>query len=162
LRENLSPAEQKNFHAMKCDISVEEEVIKGFSEIEKKFGGVDVLINNAGIVATSSIIDPKSSDDNKNVINTNVFGVLNCTREAVNTIRKRGVDGHIIHINSIAGHFMPYKKDFPSFGIYAASKHAVTALAEQHRQEFMREKLNIKVTVRNKFQFFFKQQSYSS
>ncbi|KAG5670242.1 hypothetical protein PVAND_000519 [Polypedilum vanderplanki] len=41
---------------------------------------------------------------------------------------------------------MLYHGDHPSIGIYFASKYAVTAIAEQHRQEFIKEKLNIKVT----------------
>jgi NADP+-dependent farnesol dehydrogenase len=154
LKVNLSSDEQKNFYAMKCDVSNEKEVIQVFAEIEKKFGGVDVLINNAGIIPTTSLLDPNNSEDIHTVMNTNVMGYIYCTREATKTIKKRGVDGHVIHINSIAGHSMPFHKDLANFGIYHTSKYGVTAIAEQHRFEFIRENLNVKVTVRNKYIFF--------
>lgn len=105
------------------------------------------LINNAGILSEGSTIEPNNTENMRKVFDTNVMGLIFCTREAVKSIRKRNADGHIIHINSIAGHFLPYKKEMNPYGIYGASKFAVTALAEQHRQEFMKEKLNIKVTV---------------
>ncbi|KAG5670244.1 hypothetical protein PVAND_000521 [Polypedilum vanderplanki] len=146
LRSQLTSEQQKNFHAMKCDVSVEAEIIRTFAEIERKFGGVDVLINNAGVIPQTSLTDLNNSSEMQRIINTNVFGVINCTREFVKSIRERNAEGHVIHINSIAGHFMPFQKDSPSMGIYSASKYAVTALAEQHRQEFIKEKLNIKVT----------------
>jgi NADP+-dependent farnesol dehydrogenase len=105
------------------------------------------LVNNAGILRSGQTIDEGNSDKLRSVIDTNLMGLVFCTREAVKSIKERNVDGHIIHINSIAGHFQPYHGDGDSYGIYAASKFAVTAMAEQHRQEFMRKKLNIKVTV---------------
>ena len=92
-------------------------------------------------------IDENNSENLRSVIDTNLMGLVFCTREAVKSIKERNVDGHIIHINSIAGHFLPYNKEGDSYGIYSASKFAVTAMAESHRQEFMRNKLNIKVTV---------------
>ncbi|KAG5670239.1 hypothetical protein PVAND_000516 [Polypedilum vanderplanki] len=145
IRKSLSPEQSKLFHAMKCDVSNEAEIVQVFAEIEKKFGGVDVLVNNAGVIAKYNMIDENSASDMKRVIDTNVFGVINCTREAVKTMRKKN-EAHVIHINSVAGHSMPFIAEFPAFGIYTASKYAVTAIAEQHRQEFIKEKLNIKVT----------------
>jgi NADP+-dependent farnesol dehydrogenase len=147
LKLSLPSDRQKNLHAMKCDVSNEADVIRTFSEIEKKFGGIDVLVNNAGVMPNTSLIQVNNSADVQRVMNTNVFGVVNCTREAVKSMRKRR-EAHIFHINSVSGHVMPFHKEFGTFGIYHASKYAVTALAEQHRQEFIREKLNIRVTVR--------------
>jgi NADP+-dependent farnesol dehydrogenase len=150
IRKSLTPEQSKLFHAMKCDVSNESEIIKTFAEIEKKFGGVDILINNASIVPQKSLINPENSSDQQQVINTNVFGVVNCTREAVKSMRNKS-EGQIVHINSVTGHFMAFRAEHPSIGIYYASKHAVTALAEQHRHEFIKEKLNIKVTVSGRF-----------
>lgn len=52
----------------------------------------------------------------------------------VQSIRKRNVDGHIIHINSIVGHFTPFHKEFDTFGIYGVTKIAVTATLSIVRQ----------------------------
>jgi NADP+-dependent farnesol dehydrogenase len=147
LKSQLSAEHQKNLHAMKCDVSNEAEIIRTFAEIEKIFGGVDILINNAGVLPTTMLSDKDNSVDAQRIINTNVFSVVNCTREAVKSICARSAEAHVIHVNSVAGHFMPYHAEFKTLGIYHASKYAVTALAEQHRQEFIKEKLNIKVTV---------------
>jgi NADP+-dependent farnesol dehydrogenase len=106
-----------------------------------------VLINNAGIIPQTSLTSANSSDNVRLVIDTNVMGLVHCTREAVRSMRERCTEGHVIHINSIAGHYMSFHRDSTAMGIYYASKYAVTALAEQHRHEFIKEKLNIKVTV---------------
>ncbi|KAG5670245.1 hypothetical protein PVAND_000522 [Polypedilum vanderplanki] len=146
LRSQLTPEQQQNFHAMKCDVSVESEIIQVFDEIVNKFGGVDVLINNAAVVTQKKLIDFDNSSEVQKLINTNLLGAINCTREVVKSLRERNAEGHIIHINSVYGHFMPYYPDRPTVGIYTTSKFALTAMAEQQRQEFMSENLNIKVT----------------
>lgn len=72
------------------------------------------------------------------------MGLCIATKEAVQNMKANNTQGHIIHINSIAGHVV---MDFPGTDVYTASKHAVTALAETLRLEVNREKLPIKVTV---------------
>lgn len=111
------------------------------------------LINNGGTLQTSATTENDNSDKLRAVMDTNVMGLIFCTREMGKSIRKRDVDGHIIHINSIVGHFLPIHKEFDSYGIYSASKFAVPGLSEQHRQEFIKEKLNSKVTVSARWWF---------
>ena len=53
-----------------------------------------------------------------------------CTREAVADMRRRGDDGHVVHVSSMAAHRVP-----PGSGMYSASKYAVRALTEALRQE---------------------------
>jgi NADP+-dependent farnesol dehydrogenase len=53
LRSSVPKEVRKNLHAMKCDVSKEPQIIATFAEIEKKFGGVDVLVNNAGVLRTT-------------------------------------------------------------------------------------------------------------
>jgi len=79
----------------------------------------------------------------KEIIDTNVLGLCIATREAVKDMRTNNVDGHIIHINSIGGHGVSY---FPQLNVYAASKHAVTALTETLRQELNSISSKIKIT----------------
>lgn len=147
LKEQLSTIDRRNLLALKCDVSEEKSIIEAFSKIEKLHGGIDVLVNNAGVIQVGSTLDPNNSDIIRSVIDTNVMGLVFCTREAFKSMKARKTDGHIIHINSIGGHKTPVHLDYPSFGVYGASKYAVTALTEQHRQDIMREKMNVKVTV---------------
>lgn len=110
-------------------------------------GGVDVLVNNAGIIRTANLIDPDNTALIKEVLDTNVMGVVLCTREAFQSMKSRNVDGHIIIINSVAGHQVPNIPGMASLNIYSPSKHAVTAITEVLRQEFQREGTNVKITV---------------
>ena len=123
---------------MKCDVSREDDIMRVFSEIVEKFGGSKSLINNAGILRSGSTTEADNSEKLRAVMNTNVLGLAFCTRQMFQSIRKRNVDGHIIHINSIAGHFTQFHKEFDSFGIFGATKYAATALAEQQCHEFIK------------------------
>lgn len=147
LKKDVPESLQKNLHAIKCDVSKEEQIISTFAAIEKQFGGVDILINNAGILRETTLLDSNNSVPIREVIDTNILGLVFCTREAIRSMRERNVDGHIVHINSIAGHYIPIFNDTPSMNIYPASKHAVTALTETLRQDLNKLKLKIKVTV---------------
>jgi NADP+-dependent farnesol dehydrogenase len=148
LKDDLPENLRGNLHAIKCDISKEEEIKATFAEIEKLYGGVDVLINNAGIGRTARLIDADNSEKLREIIDTNVLGLVFCTREAVQSMKKRGDNGHIVNINSIAGHKVPMTIGvMPSMNIYPASKFAVTALTESLRQELISAESKIKVTV---------------
>jgi len=136
-----------SLHPYKCDLQQEGDIKAAFKWIEETFGGVDVLVNNAGVVTQANLIDLDNTAKIKGVIDTNIMGVVFCTREAFHSMKKRNVDGHVVIINSVVGHNIPYTVDkFPSFNIYPATKHAVTAMTEGYRQEFQREKTKIKIT----------------
>ncbi|RZB40918.1 adh short domain containing protein, partial [Asbolus verrucosus] len=79
----------------------------------------------------------------KEVLGVNVFGLCVATREAARIMTANKINGHIIHINSVAGHKV---SDFPDINLYTASKYAVTALAETLRNEFNALGVKIKIT----------------
>uniref|UniRef100_U5EW40 Putative dehydrogenase n=1 Tax=Corethrella appendiculata TaxID=1370023 RepID=U5EW40_9DIPT len=138
------PGLEKNLHAVKCDVTKEEEILSVFKWIDEQFRGVHVLINNAGVLGTGLTIAPNNSELIRKTFDTNVMGLLWCTREAVQSMKKYSIDdGHIIHMNSVAGHSSPVTT---GFHVYPATKHAVTVLTETLRRELLEEKSKIKVS----------------
>lgn len=114
--------------AVRCDVRDENAVKQLFAATEQ-FGGVDVLINNAGLGHAGSLAAGVAADWQE-MLEVNILGLCLCTREAVTSMRRRGVAGQIIHIGSMAGQRVP-----PGAGFYGATKHAVRALTESLRIE---------------------------
>lgn len=129
-------------YALKADITKEEDILEAFKWVKANLGPVYILINNAGIARPSNLIDGSTAAW-KEVFDTNVLGLTIATREAVKDMRENHVDGHIIHINSVLGH---YVAQVPDLNVYPASKFAVTALTETLRQELNLIGSKIKVT----------------
>ncbi|XP_047005117.1 dehydrogenase/reductase SDR family member 11-like [Schistocerca americana] len=129
-------------HAIEGDVSSEESIISVFKWIKENLGGVDILINNAGVTAEAPPSSGKT-EDWKRVLDVNVLGLSICTREAVQDMLSRGVDdGFIIHINSVLGH-VPAIDDVVV--IYCASKRAVRVLLEGLRLDLVAKKSRIRV-----------------
>lgn len=95
------------------------------------------------MLPNSSLTDGDTNDWRK-TLDVNVIGVCVATREAVRDMRKNGVEGHIVHVNSVTGHKVPY---LPNMNIYPASKHAITALTETIRIELNLAGDKIKISV---------------
>ncbi|XP_015836276.2 farnesol dehydrogenase [Tribolium castaneum] len=129
-------------HAVKTDMRKEDEITKAFKWVEKNLGQVHILINNAG-VAKEGLLSNGDTEAWRNTFDVNVMGLCIATREAVKSMTANNINGHIIHINSVAGHKVVY---FPGINVYTASKHAVTALAETLRHEFLARGSKIKIT----------------
>ncbi|XP_062558606.1 farnesol dehydrogenase-like [Armigeres subalbatus] len=143
LKNDMPESARDRLHAVKCDISKEEDILATFKWVEEKFGGVDVLINNAGIGRMTQLIAADNTKQIREVLDTNVMGLVLCSREAYQSMKRRSVDGHIVHINSVAGHTV---LNFPTMNIYPATKHAVTAITETMRNELRNANTKIKVT----------------
>ncbi|KAM7347470.1 uncharacterized protein ACRADG_007036 [Cochliomyia hominivorax] len=147
LKESL-PAEQKSLlTAIKCDVTNKVSVNEAFSEIITKFGGIDILINNAGCAKSGQLVS-MDVEDIQTVLQTNVMGIVYCTQHAFKSMKERNVDGHVVLINSIAGHnvFPGIMNQVPTTNIYSPSKYAVTAITEMYRQEFKGLGTKVKVT----------------
>ncbi|XP_008295373.1 dehydrogenase/reductase SDR family member 11-like [Stegastes partitus] len=128
---------------IKCDLTKEEEILSMFAAIKAQHKGVDVCINNAGLGNSDHLLNGKTSGW-RTMLDLNVLALSICTREAYQSMKERNVDdGHIIHINSVLGHFVPPYSDFH---FYTATKYAVTALTEGLRQELREAKTHIRAT----------------
>lgn len=129
-------------YAVQCDMTKEDDILRAFSWAKENLGPIYVLVNNAGIGNVSSLHNGKT-EDWKKILDTNVLGLSIATREAIKDMRGNGVAGHIIHINSINGHYIC---DMPNH-MYYASKYGVTALTEALRRELVKLGSKIRVTV---------------
>lgn len=135
-------------YAYKCDISDPKSVTEAFKWIEKEFKVVNILVNNAGIGRNSLILGEteQAFTDFNDILNTNVRGLVQCTREAYRLMKKSDDYGLIININSILGHQV-INMGIPG-NSYTASKFAVTAITETLRQELnMVNNTKVRVTV---------------
>lgn len=134
--------ETGKLYAMKVDMTQEDDIVQGFKWVDEHVGPVAILINNAGVLRNTSLMD----GDVKlwrEVVDTNVIGLSIATKEAVRSMQSYEFDGHIIHINSLAGHSV---FNIPNLSMYSPSKFAVTALAQQIRYEILASGRKIKIT----------------
>ncbi|KAF5288864.1 hypothetical protein FQA39_LY03743 [Lamprigera yunnana] len=129
-------------YALEVDVTVEDQILKAFQWIQDNVGAIHVLVNSAGVYRDILLIHSEGKVW-KEILNTNVMGLCIATREAVKNMQLNQVSGHIVHINSLAGHEVT---SLLNMGMYAATKHAVTALTETLRQELLLVGSKIKVT----------------
>jgi 3-hydroxybutyrate dehydrogenase len=107
--------------AVVCDVSHPRSVEQMFSEMREQLGDTDILINNAGIAESATVVD--TSDDLwHRHLGINLSGTFYCTRAALPAMLKKGW-GRVINIASIAG-----KTGAPYIAAYSASKHGVMGL----------------------------------
>ncbi len=124
--------------AVATDVTHRNQVKRLVDTAAQKFGRVDVMINNAGIMPRAPL-ERLTIDDWDRTIDVNIKGVLYGIAAALPHMKKQK-SGHMIFVSSVAGH-----KIGPDFAVYAATKHAVRALAEGFRQEV--KAYNIRTTI---------------
>lgn len=144
----LPADKQGRLFPLYCDVGSEASVNEAFDWIIQKLGAVDILVNNAGTLQSGYLVDMNPAKMQL-VLQTNIMGIVLCTQRAVRSMRERKFDGHVILINSILGHktMTAMEGVAPDVNVYPPSKHAVTALAEGYRQEFLGLGTKIKITV---------------
>jgi len=109
-------------------------------EVERRLGPVDVLVNNAGIMA----VGPFDEEDDATAVRQleiNLHAVIHGTKEAVRRMKPRGT-GHIVNVASSAG-----KTGVPNLATYCATKHGVVGLSEAVRFELRGTGVEISVVM---------------
>src|SRR5689334_2419912 len=112
-----------NVLALGLNVDDKQAVDAAVAEAHRRFGRLDVVINNAGY-GLFGAIEEVSEEEARAQIETNVFGALWVTQAALPIMRKQG-SGHIIQISSIGG-----VNAFPNLGLYHASKWALEGFSQ--------------------------------
>jgi 3-oxoacyl-[acyl-carrier protein] reductase len=119
-----------------CDVRSFEEVEALFAHAVAEFGGVDVLVNNAG-VGLFKPVEETSPEEFRAVLETNLFGVFYCCRAAIPEMKRRG-GGYILNISSLAG-----ANPHPRMSAYNASKFGLNGFSEALMQEVRHDKIKV-------------------
>jgi short-subunit dehydrogenase len=124
-----------SLHTMICDVSNENDCKRFIETTIKFFGGIDVLINNAGI-SMRALIKDAATDVIRKVMDINFYGSVYCTKYALDSIiEKKGV---IVGVSSIAGY-----RGLPGRSGYSASKFALQGWLEAIRTELMESGVHV-------------------
>ena len=124
--------------AVKTDVTIRKDCENLAKLCLEKYGRIDILINNAGIMPLSFLEKLKVEEWDK-MIDTNIKGILYCFSAVLPTMKTQN-SGHIVNISSLAGRVV-----MKGGVVYCATKFAVTALSEGMRQE-LTPRYNIRVT----------------
>lgn len=120
-----------------CDVRSEAQVRMMLDECVRLFGGVDILINNAGVGYIGKTVEEMSPDDFRQTLETNLFGVFYACHYAVPLIKKNG-GGYIINISSLAG-----QNAHPKMAAYNASKFGLNGFSEALMQEVRQDDIKV-------------------
>lgn len=121
--EDIVAGHRDRAFALRLDVTDPVQVAEAVRHAEEHFGGIDVLVNNAGIGYFAAVEEGDEAEVRR-MFEINVFGLTRMTRAVLPGMRKRRT-GHIVNISSIAG-----LTAYPSLGDYCATKFAVEGLSE--------------------------------
>jgi 3-oxoacyl-[acyl-carrier protein] reductase len=119
-----------------CDVRRYEQVEALMGQASQQFGGLDVLVNNAGIAGRGAVAEIPLERWHE-VLDTNLTGVFYCCRAAIPWLRKRG-GGYIINISSLAG-----VNPIPNLSAYNASKFGLLGFSEAVMQEIRHDGIRV-------------------
>jgi len=122
--------------AIRADVRSHAEVGQAFDAVVRHFGGIDMLVNNAGVGVFRPVAD-MTIDEWHRVIDTNISGMFYCCRAAVPHLRSRG-GGWIVNVSSLSG-----TNPFAEGAAYCASKAAVNAFSEALMQEVRHDAIRV-------------------
>ena len=125
-------------HAIRCDVTKEDDLVAAARWCEQNWGGIDIVVNNAG-VAASGPIEATSMADWAWIVDINLLGVVRGCKAFVPML-KRQHSGHIVNVASMAGLINP-----PGAAAYNATKAAVVSVSETLRVELAGDNIQIHV-----------------
>lgn len=135
---DVLPAPSDTFRYQRCDVTREKDLQDAADTMVRHWGGVDIVVNNAG-VAQVGAIDDVSMQDWEWIVNINLLGVVRGCKVFTPLLKKQG-HGHIINVASMAGLL-----DVPHMASYNASKAAVVSLSETLQNELAPQGIAVSV-----------------
>jgi 3-oxoacyl-[acyl-carrier protein] reductase len=121
---------------VQADVRDASDAQRLVDETVRRFGGVDVLVNNAGVGRFATVAD-MTLEAWRQVVDTNLSGVFHCCRAAIPEMKRRGA-GFIVNISSLAG-----KNPFTGGAAYCASKAGLNAFSEALMQELRYDNIRV-------------------
>ena len=112
-----------DLHVVLLEVTDEDQAVEAAAQAVKKFGRIDVLVNNAGYGLLSAVEEASAKEIRANY-EANVFGLLNVTRAVLPYMRRQRA-GHVINLSSVGG-----LKGYTGWGIYGSTKFAVEGITE--------------------------------
>jgi NADP-dependent 3-hydroxy acid dehydrogenase YdfG len=110
------------------DVTDEQSCVDAVARTREELGGLDVLVNNAGVMLLGTIVGA-DTEDWRRILHTNVLGLMYMTHAAIEGMVEQG-SSDVVNISSVAG-----RTARKGAGVYNASKWAVNAFSESLRQE---------------------------
>lgn len=135
LQEELS--EQTGVYAATLDVRDREAVFELATNLPDEFSDVEILINNAGLALGLEGADAVDMDDWETMVDTNVKGVMYCTRAFLPAMVARG-SGHVVNVGSVAGSW-PY----PGGNVYGATKAFVQQFSRNLRSDLLGKNIRV-------------------
>jgi NAD(P)-dependent dehydrogenase (short-subunit alcohol dehydrogenase family) len=135
-RRQLQGAGPGSIEALRADVRRYEEVRQAVEATVARFGGIDYLVNNAGVGVFANVAD-MTVDEWSRIIDTNLTGVFYACHAALPHLRRRG-GGSIVNISSLAG-----KNAFSGGAAYCASKSGLNAFSEALMQEVRYDNIRV-------------------
>jgi len=126
--------------AVPTDVTKPTAVQGCFRKAIQRFGRVDVVVNNAGVLIPARVPDIRAADLQK-MLDVNLFGALWVMQSAVKVMRAQG-GGHIVNVASLAG-----RRGFSPIGGYSATKFALVGLTEALRSELVGEPVKVSLVM---------------
>ena len=121
------------------DVSAPEEVAALVEAAVRRFGRIDVLVNNAGIGKVGEVAAGTFAEDLRLTQRASLFGMISVTQQVLPILRRQGA-GSIVNMSSVMG-----RKAFARFGSYAIVMHAVSAFSDALRQEVAADGIRVSV-----------------
>ena len=131
LKKEIEHAYETKVHTLCFDVKVYAQVENALNTLPCEFQSIDILVNNAGLAAGLDPVHAGTLSDWEQMIDTNIKGLLYVTRIVSPGMVARQ-SGHIVNIGSISGRTV-----YPNGVVYCATKHAVKALSEGMRMDFL-------------------------
>lgn len=122
-------ADEVGAHAFGLDVTSRASFERCVVEVSERFGSIDVLVNNAGVMPLGGFLD-EADALSATTLDVNVWGLINGMRVVLPSMIERG-RGHVVNVGSMAG-----KMPVPGMAVYNASKFAALGLSLAVREEF--------------------------